>query len=81
MNIVILSSIKFSDTRILRTGLQSPLSLAVAGDNIFWTEFNSAVLYWTNFKSISSNHKAIAFREFNAEFNNVECTHRMDNQL
>lgn len=59
-----MSSIKFLVTRVLRTGLKKPTSLTVTGDNIFWTESDSEVLYWTNFKSISLNHKAVAFREF-----------------
>lgn len=76
MNIIIMSNIKISDTHIIRTGLKKPTSLTVTGDNIFWTELDSEVLYWTNFKSISSNHKAVAFREFVlCLFNNIECIH------
>lgn len=48
--------------RVLRTGLNEPTSLTVAGDNIYWMELSS--LYWTNFKNTMSNHKAVAFSEF-----------------
>lgn len=63
-DIMIVSSIKFVGMRVLRTGLNSPVSLTVAGDNIFWMEAISNAIYWTNFKNIFSNHKDVAFSEF-----------------
>jgi len=62
-NIVKVSSIKFLGSRILRTGLKPLVSLTVANNNIFWVQYDSTVLYWTNFTS-PSNHKDVAFREF-----------------
>lgn len=40
----------FLGKRLIRTGLNQPMSLTVAGDNIFWTERNSKALHWANLK-------------------------------
>ncbi|KYN07112.1 Vitellogenin receptor, partial [Cyphomyrmex costatus] len=58
-------SLSAEGTRLLRTGLQQPLSLTVADDNIFWIEYekysNYLTLYSTNFK-ITYNHKNARFQ-------------------
>jgi len=59
----------FLDARLFRTGLQQPISLTVADDNIFWIEYEKyldySTLYSTDFKSSSNlNHKDVILREF-----------------
>ncbi|XP_078043558.1 vitellogenin receptor-like [Augochlora pura] len=36
------------ETYIVRTGLTEPVSLAILGDHIFWTQYGSDQLYWTS---------------------------------
>ncbi|NP_001291525.1 vitellogenin receptor precursor [Solenopsis invicta] len=48
------------DTRILRSGLKSPHSLTVAGDNLFWIESQNK-LYSTNFRTASVKQKTVEF--------------------
>lgn len=36
------------DKYLFRTGLQEPMDLAILGDNVFWTQRNSASLYWAS---------------------------------
>ncbi|XP_076632440.1 putative vitellogenin receptor yl isoform X1 [Colletes latitarsis] len=36
------------ETNIFRTGLTEPVSLAILGDYVFWTQYKSNQLYWTS---------------------------------
>lgn len=59
----IVLNIKFLDMRVFRTGLQMPLSLAVADNKIYWIEQRSKQLFWTE-TDIFSNHKEVESCEF-----------------
>ncbi|XP_012350206.1 vitellogenin receptor isoform X1 [Apis florea] len=44
------------ETYILRTGLSEPVSLALLGDYLFWTQYKSNQLYWTS-KTITKQYQ------------------------
>ncbi|KAL0116729.1 hypothetical protein PUN28_009973 [Cardiocondyla obscurior] len=48
------------ETRLFRTGLHRPVSIAVTDNNIFWTEYDSQKLFTANLKDFS-NYKKVAF--------------------
>lgn len=48
---------------LLRTGLHQPVSLTTAGENIFWTQRNSNLLYWAGYKNNAHlYHHQVALR-------------------
>ncbi|XP_029163122.1 LOW QUALITY PROTEIN: vitellogenin receptor [Nylanderia fulva] len=58
-----LTSYKAEDQYLLRTGLENPVSLTTAGDNIFWTQRNSNLLYWTDYSNnVHMNYEQVAVR-------------------
>ncbi|KAG7204450.1 hypothetical protein KM043_004885 [Ampulex compressa] len=48
------------DTYLFRTGLSEPVSLAVHGRFVFWTQRNSNHLYWADKSNAYQNYKRIA---------------------
>ncbi|XP_025075482.1 LOW QUALITY PROTEIN: vitellogenin receptor [Pogonomyrmex barbatus] len=65
------------NTHVFRTGLKFPANLAVAGDNIFWTEHNTQkIIYWTNFKISPPNHKGVAFEFSSYSFLSIISVHK-----
>lgn len=58
-----MTSIIFVDQYLLRTGLSEPMSFAIAGDNIFWTQRNSNLLYWTSYKNNGRYHHQVMLRK------------------
>ncbi|CAL7944547.1 unnamed protein product [Xylocopa violacea] len=50
------------ETYIFRTGLSEPVSLAVLGDHVFWTQYKSNRLYWTSKSSTQQYQKRITLR-------------------
>ncbi|XP_015434155.1 PREDICTED: vitellogenin receptor [Dufourea novaeangliae] len=57
-----ITSINGSETYIIRTGLSEPVSLAVLGDYVFWTQYKSNQLYWTSKRNTEHYQKHIALR-------------------
>ncbi|KOC62359.1 Vitellogenin receptor [Habropoda laboriosa] len=50
------------ETNLFRTGLSEPVSLAVLGDHVFWTQYKSNQLYWTSKSSTQQYQKRITLR-------------------
>ncbi|CAK9805473.1 Vitellogenin receptor [Anthophora plagiata] len=50
------------ETYLFRTGLSEPVSLAVLGDHVFWTQYKSNQLYWTSKSSTQQYQKRITLR-------------------
>ena len=57
-----ITTINDFETHIFRTGLTEPVSLAVLGDHVFWTQQQSNQLYWTSKSSTEQYQKRIALR-------------------
>lgn len=51
------------ETYILRTGLSEPVSLAVLGNYLFWTQYKSNQLYWTSKIITKQYQKRITLRK------------------
>ncbi|OAD52717.1 Vitellogenin receptor [Eufriesea mexicana] len=49
-------------TYIFRTGLSEPVSLAVLGDFVFWTQYKSNHLYWTSKSNTQQYQKRITLQ-------------------
>nr|XP_012143749.1 PREDICTED: vitellogenin receptor [Megachile rotundata] len=47
------------ETRIFRSGLSAPLSLAILDDYVFWTEYKSNQLHWTDKRDLLQYQKRI----------------------
>lgn len=62
MIILIIISSGF-ETYILRTGLSEPVSLAVLGNYLFWTQYKSNQLYWTSKIITKQYQKRITLRK------------------
>lgn len=60
--IIIIISSGF-ETYILRTGLSEPVSLAVLGNYLFWTQYKSNQLYWTSKIITKQYQKRITLRK------------------
>nr|XP_031843623.1 vitellogenin receptor-like [Nomia melanderi] len=56
------TAVKDSETYIFRTGLSEPVSLALVGDYVFWTQYKSNHLYWTSKTNVQQYQKRIALR-------------------
>ncbi|KOX76539.1 Vitellogenin receptor [Melipona quadrifasciata] len=50
------------ETYIFRTGLSEPVSLAVLGNYVFWTQYKSDQLYWTKKSNIQQYQKHITLK-------------------
>ncbi|XP_033323602.2 vitellogenin receptor [Megalopta genalis] len=48
------------ETRIFRDGLAEPVSLAVVGNYVFWSQYKSAELFWTSMIDTEQHRKSIA---------------------
>lgn len=62
MIILIIISSGF-ETYILRTGLSEPVSLAIFGNYLFWTQYKSNQLYWTSKTITKQYQKRITLRK------------------
>lgn len=57
---------------LFRTGLKEPVSLTIAGKNIFWTQRGSNRLFWADKNNIHQKNEAALLREFICCCNNRE---------